>query len=268
MRDIQDEADTRGLTIDAVGIAGYKHRIEFGDGRANEATIATTSVLVPLSASLKGTHMSRMVEIIEARLTRFDPHESASVLNCIEDSLQSSGAMFQTTFDYATTVSAPVSGLKSTQVHTARFTGELGPDGPTLVTSITSHVTSLCPCSQAVSDYGAHNQRSSVTVSVLGTDSGFYPLDITSASEVIREHSSFPVYPLVKRPDERAMTMGAFDRPMFVEDMARDVALDCASRALRYRVEVRNFESIHSHDAVAYIDGSKGQIARSLAHFV
>ena len=267
MRDIQDEPDTRGLSIDAVGISGYKHRLVLGDGSSYEHAIATTSILVPLSASVKGTHMSRMVEVVESRMTTFDPRGSGQTLDQIASSLGSDGAMFQTSFDFATTVEAPVTGLKSTQVHSVEFTASLDDSGPALVTSVRSHVTSLCPCSPAVSDYGAHNQRSSVRLSVVGTTETLYPIHLAEAAEIVRRHGSCAVYPLVKRPDERAMTMGAFDKPQFVEDMARDIALECRSRGLKYRVDVKNHESIHSHDAISYIDGSGGQVARTRAHF-
>lgn len=262
MRDIQDETDPRGITIDGVGIAGYRHYLTFEDGTTHHAGIASTSVLVDLDASQRGTHMSRMVEIIEGSLTTLRPYEFGRVLETVLDRLGSEQARVTIDFDFGTTVTAPVSGLRSTQVHKCSLTGTSTANGPELLTAVTTQVTSLCPCSQAISDYGAHNQRSSVTLAILGANDELYPLGLAGIVDVVRNNCSFPVFPLVKRPDERAMTMGAFDRPMFVEDMARDISLECVAAGLQHRVDVRNHESIHSHDAVAVVDNSKGRISR------
>ncbi len=116
-----------------------------------------------------------------------------------------------------------------------------------------SEVTSLCPCSRAISDYGAHNQRSQVTLTLLGDGDNPYPLPVHEIVAAIRTVGSAPVFPVVKRPDERVITMQAYDHPAFVEDMVRDLSLWCRSRSLAHRVAVRNIESIHSHDAIASV---------------
>ena len=120
-----------------------------------------------------------------------------------------------------------------------------------LSTTVTSQVTSLCPCSKAISDYGAHNQRSDVTLKVEGDGDDPYPLSVRRVVEFIRRVGSCPVFPLVKRPDERAITMAAFDHPAFVEDMARDLSWRMRDLGINHTISVRNLESIHSHDAVA-----------------
>ena len=121
---------------------------------------------------------------------------------------------------------------------------------PVAVT-IGTDVTSLCPCSKAISDYGAHNQRSRVRLTTVGRDEDVYPLDVATAFAMIRSVGSSPVFPLIKRPDERVVTMDAHDHPAFVEDMARDLSQACRARGIAHSVSVRNLESIHSHDAVA-----------------
>lgn len=153
----------------------------------------------------------------------------------------------------STTVIAPASGAESCQVHDVRFEGRWNDGDTTVITSVTTEVTSLCPCSKAISDYGAHNQRSRVTLSVTGYGDNPYPFEVQQAVRLLEQCASAPVVPLVKRPDERVLTMQAYDHPVFVEDMARDVSLACHDRGLVHSVRVLNLESIHSHDAVARI---------------
>jgi GTP cyclohydrolase I len=155
----------------------------------------------------------------------------------------------------STTVVAPASGRESKQVHDLRIEGHWDNGDVTVATAVTSEVTSLCPCSKAISDYGAHNQRSRVTLSVTGQGDSPYPLPVQSAVRLLTASASAPVVPLVKRADERVLTMQAYDHPVFVEDMARDVSLACRDRGLRHSVRIRNLESIHSHDAVAHVAG-------------
>jgi GTP cyclohydrolase I len=154
---------------------------------------------------------------------------------------------------FATRVVAPASGAEAWQVHDLSLRGALGEYELEVETTVTAEVTSLCPCSKAVSDYGAHNQRSQVALTVLGDADDPYPVPVHEIAEMIRRVGSAPVYPLVKRPDERVITMQAYDHPAFVEDMVRDVSLACRARGLPHRVNVRNIESIHSHDAIAVV---------------
>lgn len=120
-------------------------------------------------------------------------------------------------------------------------------------TEVRTFVTSLCPCSRAISDYGAHNQRSEIGVRIEGSGDDPYPMAVGDLVEIIRHAGSCPIYPLVKRPDERVITMEAFDHPMFVEDMARQLAVGLIDRRLSGTVSVRSIESIHNHDAVAVV---------------
>jgi GTP cyclohydrolase I len=116
---------------------------------------------------------------------------------------------------------------------------------------VTTDVTTLCPCSKAISDYGAHNQRSEITLQVAGTADAPYPLPVHEMVALLRAAGSAPVIPLIKRPDERVVTMQAYDHPAFVEDTIRDISLVCREKGLNHTVRAKNLESIHSHDAVA-----------------
>lgn len=150
-------------------------------------------------------------------------------------------------------VTAPASGLESYQVHQVAVAGSWAPDTVTVCTTVTSEVTSLCPCSKAISDYGAHNQRSRVTLTVTGNADDLYPLPVAGCVAMISWSGSAPIIPLAKRTDERRLTMRAYDHPVFVEDMARTISSACHVRGLRHHVRIRNLESIHSHDAVAFL---------------
>jgi GTP cyclohydrolase I len=162
-------------------------------------------------------------------------------------------AQVRITLPIATSVVSPVSGLVSFQASDLELNAIIDAGTFTLTTTVTTQVTSLCPCSKTISDYGAHNQRSDVTVSVSGAEDDPYPVEAAELVELIRSSGSCPVYPVVKRPDERAITMTAYDHPAFVEDMARDLSLELRRRNVGHSVSIRNLESIHSHDAVASV---------------
>jgi GTP cyclohydrolase IB len=136
-------------------------------------------------------------------------------------------------------------------VHDLSLRGRLFDDRFQLTTTVTTDVTTLCPCSKAISDYGAHNQRSRVSLSVHGENDGPYPVNVVDLVQMIRDSSSCPVYPVVKRPDERAISMAAYDNPKFVEDLIRDLTLNCRELGVPHKISARNVESIHSHDALA-----------------
>jgi GTP cyclohydrolase IB len=256
MHDIQGEADDRGIEIDEVGITGLRYPLTFDDGTTRQSGIAHVEITVRLQHDRRGTHMSRMLTLVHDQLRDFDPRALPITLKSGASLLDAPGLKIRVGMPLATTVTSPVTGLDSCQVHEVAVVGTWTPDAVTVSTSITSEVTSLCPCSKAVSDYGAHNQRSQVTLTVTGNGGDLiYPLPVSAGVTIIRESGSAPVIPLVKRPDERHLTMQAYDHPVFVEDMARIISSACRQRGLRHSVRIRNLESIHSHDAVAYLSG-------------
>ncbi|MFC7504225.1 GTP cyclohydrolase I FolE2 [Nocardioides sp. CPCC 206347] len=249
--DIQDQVDERGVELDRVGIAGVQYPIRFNDGLTQHAGMATFDVTVTLPADRRGTHMSRMVEIIHDELQDLEPERLPQALKVAADRLDVDRVQVGVGLPMAFLVQAPTSGKEAWQVCDVELEARLTADRAELAVTVGTDVTSLCPCSKAISDYGAHNQRSRVRLTTIGRHDDVYPLDVASAFAMIRSIGSSPVFPLIKRPDERAVTMDAHDNPAFVEDMVRDLSHMCRERGIAHAVSVRNFESIHSHDAVA-----------------
>jgi GTP cyclohydrolase I len=197
--------------------------------------------------------MSRMVTLVHEQLQRLDPQELPRVLKEGAALLYAPALTIAATMPFATQVTAPASGKPSWQVHEITLEGHLDGAETKVTSSVTTEVTSLCPCSKAISDYGAHNQRSQITLSVTGHGDTPYPLCVREALKILCNAGSAPIVPLVKRPDERVLTMQAYDHPVFVEDMARHITLVCRAQGLSHAVRIKNLESIHSHDAVAAI---------------
>lgn len=253
MPDIQAESDSRGIEIDEVGIAGFRQPIRFDDDVFNQAGIADFEVTVRLPANRRGTHMSRMAQAIQSSLNVVNPEAFPSVLKALVDLLEVDGATIVMAMPLATEVTAPVSGELGWQVHEMRITSNLSPESFKLAVEVATDVTTLCPCSKAISDYGAHNQRCRVSLTTFGDGDTPYPLSIASMIDMIRSTCSCPVLPIVKRSDERALTMAAYENPMFAEDLVRELSLACRAHGVAHRVQVRTLESIHSHDAVASV---------------
>jgi GTP cyclohydrolase I len=260
--DIQDQVDARGIVLDRVGIAGLRYPIRFNDGLSKHAGMATFDVTVTLPAARRGTHMSRMVEIIHDELQDLEPERLPQALKVAADRLDVDRVQVGVALPMAFLVRSPASGKQAWQVCDVELEAQFIADRVQLATTVGTDVTSLCPCSKAISDYGAHNQRSRVRLTTNGWDEDVYPLDVASAFAMIRSVGSSPVFPLIKRPDERVVTMDAHDHPVFVEDMARDLSQACRERRIAHSVSVRNFESIHSHDAVASLNWAPGHPAR------
>ena len=254
--DIQGAPDGRGIYIDEVGVSGLRYPVTFDDGVLEQSGVADIEMTVGLLADRRGTHMSRMVQAVEAHLSTINPHELHTAFKTIAAVSDTSDLRIMLTLPFATRVVSPATGLSGQQVHDLSLRGRLRDDHFRLSTSVTTDVTTLCPCSKAISDYGAHNQRSRVTLSVRGENDAPYPVGAGELVQLVRGASSCPVYPVVKRPDERAITMAAYDNPKFVEDLIRDLTVSCRNLAVPHEVEARNIESIHSHDAVARVSWS------------
>lgn len=249
--DIQDEVDRRGITLDSVGVAGVRTPIRITDGVVDAAGVGSAEFVVSLASDRRGTHMSRMVETLAVELRDFDPRRAHDLIVTAADRLDASNARISFDLAISFEVRAPVSDVAAWQTADVQFSIEGSAKSARMTTALTTHVTSLCPCSKAISDYGAHNQRSAVTLSVTGGADDLYPLALSEMFSLARQVGSCPIYPVIKRPDERWITMEAYDHPAFVEDMVRDLSSTCRARGLRHSIHVRNFESIHSHDAVA-----------------
>jgi len=218
-------------------------------------TIATFNMYVELPHNFKGTHMSRFVEILNAHEREISVESFESMLREMVERLEAESGHVEMVFPYFIDKAAPVSGVKSLMDYEVTFTGEINQGQYSLVMKVVIPVTSLCPCSKGISDYGAHNQRSHVTITAR-TNTHVWIEDLVLVAE---QQASCELYGLLKRPDEKYVTERAYDNPKFVEDMVRDIAtvLNADARIDAYVVESENFESIHNHSAYALIEKDK-----------
>ena len=254
--DVQGSADKRHLSINRVGIKEIQHPIVVRD-RSNETqhTIATFNMYVRLPQHFKGTHMSRFVHILNNHDRDISVKSFKIMLREMVQLLDAEEGVIEMMFPYFINKSAPVTGVKSLLNYDVALIGEIIKGKITTQIKVTVPVTSLCPCSKKISDYGAHNQRSHVTINASINEFVW----IEELIELIEETASCELYGLLKRPDEKFVTEKAYDNPKFVEDMVRDVAaqLNKDPRIQRYTVESENFESIHNHSAYALIEHDK-----------
>jgi len=254
--DVQATKDTRKLAIDRVGIKAIRHpmRIQERAGGAQH-TIANFDMFVGLPHQFKGTHMSRFVEILNAHEREITVQSFQVMLREMVEKLEAEEGRIEMRFPYFVDKAAPVSGVRSLMDYDVSFIGEIRDRVQTFTMRVLVPVTSLCPCSKKISDYGAHNQRSHVTVSAQLNDFVW----IEEIIDIVEKQASCELYGLLKRPDEKFVTERAYDNPKFVEDMVRDVAavLNVDRRIEAYVVESENFESIHNHSAYALIEKKK-----------
>jgi len=256
--DVQASADTRRLAIDKVGIKSIRHPIQIAEkGGGVQHTIATFNMYVSLPHHFKGTHMSRFVEILSAHEREITVDSFRKMLREVAERLEADSGHIEMNFPYFVNKAAPVSGVQSLMDYDVTFVGGIEKGKQTFKMKVVVPVTSLCPCSKEISDYGAHNQRSHVTITA--RTRGFVWIeDLIAHAEA---EASSELYGLLKRPDEKFVTERAYDNPKFVEDMVRDVAarLNEDDRIEWYAVESENFESIHNHSAYALIERDKSQ---------
>lgn len=254
--DTQGSEDTRRIAIDRVGIKDIKHPVVVRDRAGREQhTVAAFNMYVGLPHKFKGTHMSRFVEILNLHEYEISVPTFKSMVDEMTEVLDAEFGRVEMTFPYFVQKAAPVSGVKSLLDYTVTFIGEVRTDGPMISVKVVVPCTTLCPCSKNISDYGAHNQRSHVTLEVKVNDFMW----IEELIDIVEEVASCELYGLLKRPDEKYVTERAYDNPRFVEDMVREVALklNADERILSYTVESENFESIHNHSAYAMIERNK-----------
>ncbi|MBO6933858.1 MAG: GTP cyclohydrolase I FolE2 [Deltaproteobacteria bacterium] len=248
MRDVQNEPDERGLPLDAVGVAGVRLPVvAFG-----RPTVAMADLQVSLAADRRGTHMSRLVELLHQHRESLDLEGLAVLLADTRERLDAETVHARFALPYFVSRTAPVSGATGLLDLDVVLEGRLGATGTQCTLEVTVPVQSLCPCSKAVSDYGAHNQRGRVYLRVSPVGEG---VTIDALAAIAEAHGSAPILPIIKRADERHVTMQAYDNPVFVEDMARGVAAELVAHpgVGAFRVRVVNDESIHNHQAVAEI---------------
>ncbi|MCU0834952.1 MAG: GTP cyclohydrolase FolE2 [Chromatiaceae bacterium] len=254
--DVQGSADSRRIAIDKVGIKDIRHPVRVRDRSDGEQhTVATFNMYVYLPHNFKGTHMSRFVEILNSHEKEISVSSFKEMLREMAERLESEAGHIEMRFPYFVNKRAPISGVQSLLDYDVTFIGEIRDGEPEMSIKVVVPVTSLCPCSKEISDYGAHNQRSHVTVQV--RNRGF--IWIEEIIDLVEKEASSELYGLLKRPDEKYVTERAYNNPKFVEDMVRDVALrlNQDERVGAYVVESENFESIHNHSAYALIERDK-----------
>jgi len=257
--DVQSSTDTRHLAINKVGIKGIRHPVKVRDESIGvQHTVANFNMYVHLPHHFKGTHMSRFVEILNEYEREISVESFENILKDMVIRLEARSGNIEMNFPYFVNKTAPVSGVQSLLDYDVTFIGEVADDKARVTMKVVVPVTSLCPCSKKISERGAHNQRSHVTVT-LRTNTFVW---VEEVIRIVEAQASCELFGLLKRPDEKYVTERAYDNPKFVEDMVRDVAavFNADPRVESYIVESENFESIHNHSAYALIERDKNQL--------
>ena len=255
VEDVQSRADTRRIPIQRVGVKDIRHPVRVKDRSAGEQrTVAMFNMYVNLPHNFKGTHMSLFVEILHHE-REISVDSFRSMLTEMATRLDAQAGHIEMSFPYFVTKRAPVSGVESLMDYQATLIGETCNGETSLWVRVVVPVTSLCPCSKKISERGAHNQRSHVTIKARLKEHMW----IEELIDIAESEASCELYGILKRPDEKYVTERAYDNPKFVEDMVRDVAvrLNAEERISAYTVESENFESIHNHSAYALIERDK-----------
>jgi GTP cyclohydrolase I len=270
MEDVQSRPDHRELPIDLVGVNGLRYPIAVRDkARRRQRTVGELSLSVGLPHHFKGTHMSRFIEVVHEHRDQVDMETLPAIVAALRERLEAERARIEVRFPYFVERSAPVSGLTALMSYDCRYMAEVNGDGDDFLVGVRVPISTLCPCSKAISDYGAHNQRGYVDIAVRAArTAGGLPrmVWIEELIEAGERAGSAPVFPLLKREDERELTMRAYDNPAFVEDVVRNVvaALKGDPRIVWLEVRAETMESIHDHNAFAVISWNRdGAVAGS-----
>lgn len=256
MKDIQSQFDDRNLEIDKVGIKDIRYPIVLSDKeKGSQHTVARINMYVKLPHNFKGTHMSRFVEILSRHSNNISLVSVSDILDEMKQLLDSEEAFIELSFSYFMNKKAPVSGQSAMMDYECTYMGSSGPSGKDKVLTIRVPVMTLCPCSKEISEFGAHNQRSFITISVRMKKM----IWIEDLIELAESCGSSPIYPLLKREDEKYVTETSYMNPAFVEDVVRNVAekLMAEKRVTWFEVSSENIESIHNHSAYAVITRTK-----------
>ena len=253
LKDTQNEPDDRQLPIDRVGVKGLRYPIRVRDrARESQETIATVRLTVDLPHHFKGTHMSRFLEVLHSHGPLLDVENIGSILRQLAKRLDSRCAHADFEFPFFIEKEAPVSGAKGLVDYQVLFSATLEEGNSDFVLTVVVPVTTLCPCSRSISERGAHNQRGHVTLAVRFSRT----IWIEDLVRLVEDCASSELYSLLKRTDEKSVTERAYDNPVFVEDLVRNVSQRCREHPdiVWHRVEAENFESIHNHNAWALIE--------------
>ncbi len=255
MEDIQNHHDDRNIDIDQVGVKGIRYPITVLDKNMGEQqTVARINMYVNLPRHYKGTHMSRFVEILNEHSRRISLQSFPEIMEEMKKRLNAESAHMEITFPYFINKEAPVTHSPGLMEYQCTIRGSLNA-GKDLALVIRVPVSTLCPCSKEISDFGAHNQRGEVRLQVRFKKFVW----IEDLIRLVEESASAEVFSVLKREDEKYVTEHAYQKPMFVEDIVRDIAqkLNCDPNITWFAVESENFESIHNHNAYAYVEKHK-----------
>lgn len=259
MKDIQCTPDYRNISLREAGIKNLKYPITVLDREKSEqSTVADITMSVSLPHHFKGTHMSRFLEVLTSSGCRFTGSTIPVILEKLKDTLKAESARIRIEFPYFLTRKAPVSGAAAKMSYSCAFTGESTASENVFILTVSVPVGTLCPCSREISDRGAHNQRGFITIDVRTekeADGSFAMMWIEELVEIAETSASSPLYTILKRPDEKYVTEQAYNNPVFVEDLVRNVAekLRKEDRVNQFTVTAENHESIHNHNAYAVV---------------
>lgn len=253
--DVQNLADGRNIAIDSVGVSGLTVPLTVASQNGPQPTVAQVRMCVGLPADKKGTHMSRFVSLIADNPQPLSAPMMRDLLDRMLELLEAQEGDITISCPFFVTKSSPVSKLKSLMNYQVRFLAQRKKGCTRVIQEITAPVTSLCPCSREISEYGAHNQRSRITIAAELSEA----MSLEEQIRIAETSASCELWSRLKRNDEKYVTEYAYDHPKFVEDIVRDTAkqLNDEARVLAYRVEAENFESIHNHSAYARIERDK-----------
>jgi GTP cyclohydrolase I len=255
MPDVQATPDTRHIAIQRVGVKGVRYPLTVKTSAGTQPSVGTWNMYVHLAEEQKGTHMSRFIALLEDLHGPLDVPAFSKLMHDMLALLEANAGRVEVSFPYFINKTAPVSGVQSLMDYEVGLNGEIKNGALEITLKVLVPVTSLCPCSKKISAYGAHNQRSHITVNAL-LDGDLVIEDLIAKIEA---QASCELFGLLKRPDEKYVTERAYENPKFVEDLVRDVAgvLNDDARVLAYTLEAENFESIHNHSAYALIERDK-----------
>jgi GTP cyclohydrolase I len=264
MIDVQSRVDDRGIALDRVGVTDLRYPIVVLDrARERQSTTARVTMSVSLPHHFKGTHMSRFIEVLNEHRGEVTMRTLPKLLAELRSRLDAESARVELHFTYFLERAAPASGARGLMDYECSFIGEADASKQDFALGVKVPVTSLCPCSKEISDYGAHNQRGVISIDVRSAPAAGARdpalIWIEELIEVAEKSASAPVYPLLKRNDERHVTMQAYENPVFVEDMVRNVAgtLRDDPRVASFAVQAVNYESIHNHSAFASVQWAR-----------
>ena len=255
MPDMQKSRDNRKIAIDKVGVKDISYPIVVMDkNKAFQQTVARVNMYVDLPHHFKGTHMSRFIEILDAYREKIALDKMEIILQRMKEKLGASSAHLEIQFPYFIEKKAPVSGARGLMEYTCTFNASLDSSFD-FILGVKVPVTSLCPCSKELARFGAHNQRSVMTVRVRYRKF----IWIEDLIEIIESCGSSPVYSMLKREDEKFVTEQAYENPRFVEDMVREATqkLSAMDNITWFSIEAENYESIHKHSAYAAVEMDK-----------